>query len=87
MKASPRTPQEIEEALNRLSGEYDYYCGVTSQKMAEMANGIDEQIAKELGWRGRGVARGAMHYAQIETETAYRSKIKALYWALGKGEL
>lgn len=82
----PRTKEELEAALQKLSAEYDYYCGVTSQKMLEMANEIDGQIAKELGWRGRGVARAAMHYAEIETLANYRSKIKALQWALGRGE-
>lgn len=84
----PRTKEELEAALQKLSAEYDYYCGVTTQKMLDLANKVDDEIAQMLGWKSsRGAARQAMHYAEIETVATYRAKIKALQWALGKGEL
>ena len=59
-KTKPRSPQQIEEALAKLRGEYDYYCCKTGTTKAR---------------------------AEVQTVTEYRSKIKALYWALGQGEL
>lgn len=79
-RPKPRTPQEIEEILRRLRGEYDYYCGVTSQKEQDLIGAI-----KDAGKRRD--ARKTYQRRNLETCAAYRSKIKALYWALGQGEL
>lgn len=87
-KPKLRSPEEVQAGLDKLRAEFDYYCGVTSQKSLELANKVDDEIAQLLGWKsGKHAARQAVHYAQIETEATYRAKIKALYWALGEEEL
>jgi hypothetical protein len=85
--AKPRSKEELEAALEGLKAEYDRYCMVSLTKTTAEADEIDRQIASQLGWRGRGLARAAMRYAEIETVAQYRAKMKALYWALGEEEL
>ena len=70
----PRSKEEIEAALDRLRGAYDYYCGVTSQEAHAQA--VESLNALE-----------AYQREDLRTTTEFRSKIKALYWALGEGEL
>ena len=74
MKTKPRSREEVQAALDKLSGEYDYYCGVTSRKAKESA--VESLAALE-----------AYRREDLRTTTEFRSKIKALYWVLGEEEL
>lgn len=65
----------MRSAVKLLAGEYDYYCGVTSREMEAKAR---KKGAKALArWRLDDAAACAQ----------FRSKLKALYWVLGEGEL
>ena len=73
MKAA-RSKDEIQAALDRLSGSYDYYCGVTSRQARAQA--VESLNALE-----------AYQREDLRPTTEFRSKIKAIYWALGEEEL